>query len=45
MSVVYVEMKNVLKINAGIACLDRANEVLPRPNVRLSSFILHFLFY
>jgi hypothetical protein len=27
-----VEMKNVLKINAGIACLDRANEVEPRPN-------------
>ncbi|MDR0603625.1 MAG: hypothetical protein LBG80_04900 [Bacteroidales bacterium] len=25
-------MENVLKINAGIACLDRANEVEPRPN-------------
>ncbi|MDR0603332.1 MAG: hypothetical protein LBG80_03405 [Bacteroidales bacterium] len=32
MSVVYVEMENVLKINAGIACLDRTNEVEPRPN-------------
>jgi two-component SAPR family response regulator len=27
-----VEMENVLKINAGIACSDRANEVEPRPN-------------
>jgi hypothetical protein len=25
-------MENVLKINAGIACSDRANEVEPRPN-------------
>ncbi|MDR0604663.1 MAG: hypothetical protein LBG80_10210 [Bacteroidales bacterium] len=32
MSVVYVEMENVLKINAGTACLDRSNEVEPRPN-------------
>ncbi|MDR0606353.1 MAG: hypothetical protein LBG80_18925 [Bacteroidales bacterium] len=29
-------MKNVLTINAGIACSDRANEVEPRPNVRLN---------
>jgi hypothetical protein len=27
-----VEMENVLKINAGYACSDRANEVDPRPN-------------
>ena len=27
-----VEMENVLKINAGIACSDKANEVEPRPN-------------
>jgi hypothetical protein len=32
MSVVYVEIENVLKINAGTACLDRSNEVEPRPN-------------
>ncbi|MDR0602942.1 MAG: hypothetical protein LBG80_01395 [Bacteroidales bacterium] len=25
-------MENVLKINAGIACSDRANKVEPRPN-------------
>ncbi|MDR0603497.1 MAG: hypothetical protein LBG80_04240 [Bacteroidales bacterium] len=25
-------MENVLKINAGIACSDRTNEVEPRPN-------------
>ena len=29
--------KNVLKINASIACSDRANEVEPRPNEEAKS--------
>jgi hypothetical protein len=33
-----VEMENVLKINAGIACADRANEVEPRPNGETNYF-------
>jgi hypothetical protein len=32
-------MKNVLKINAGIACSDRANEVEPRPNEEINAGI------
>ncbi|MDR0604989.1 MAG: hypothetical protein LBG80_11865 [Bacteroidales bacterium] len=41
MSVVYVEMENVSKINAGTAGLNRANEVEPRPNE--GCFLLFFL--
>ncbi|MDR0605171.1 MAG: hypothetical protein LBG80_12785 [Bacteroidales bacterium] len=38
-----VEMKNVLKINAGTACSDRANEVEPRPNGRQLIFLFSYI--
>ncbi|MDR0604451.1 MAG: hypothetical protein LBG80_09145 [Bacteroidales bacterium] len=34
-------MENVLKINAGIACSDRANEGEPRPNEGANNIFMY----